>query len=258
MAGVKDDDLRAWATNKNWADADAALASHQSLEKMMGGPANELVRIPSDGFSVETNRDLFTRLGMPDKAEGYEFAIPEGMEADQPMQDWARETFHMLGLSTDQGAKLNEAFNERIQVQNTEAHEAHAADVQLGDSKLQKEWGNGYEGALRQGQMATKALGLSTDMVDAIESKIGYEATMKWAANLGAKLTSEDSFELGHPADGGDNDTFDMSPDKARARYQTLLADKEWVKALQTKNHPQHKKVLSERSELFAIIHPEG
>jgi len=193
---------------------------------------------------------------MPEKVDGYTFNIPEGMQADEKMQTWARDTFHRLGISVDQGSKLSDAFNEVNAADAAAGKESHVADVQLGEAKLQKEWGNGYEGQVRQGQAAIRALGMTTDMVDAVEVAIGYEATMKWAANLGSKL-GEDSFTLGHPADGGNNDTFDMSPDKARARLQTLNADTEWLKALQTKNHPKHKTVMAERSELFKILYPE-
>lgn len=258
MESIADPDLRAWVSNKHFDSLDTAVSSYQKLEKMMGAGPNNLLRLPADGdLSPETAPEVFQRLGMPADASGYEFHVGEGMQADEGMQNWAKDTFHKLGLSQQQADGVNRAFQDLQQSQAAQAAEDYKANVQLGEQTLQQKYGGGYDKFVRQGQMAIEALGMSAEMITALEREIGYEATIEWAGNLGSKL-GEHKFELGDPAGGGGtNDAWGMSPDDARARYQAKLADAEWVKALTTKTHPQHKAAVEERGKLFKIIHGE-
>lgn len=254
-AGVQDDDLRVWASQKGWTDPEVALKSHRELERLMGGPRDELVRIPTTGLDLE-NREVLERLGAPKEATGYEFNLPEGVELDENRANWARDLFHKAGLTPAQAHILATADAELQAQQVAAAQKAIEEGANLGEQKLRNEWGNGYDNRIKMGERAVKALGLSGEMVDALEAAIGYEATIRWASNIGAKL-GEDTFTVGDPQTGGDN-VRGFTPDQARARLDERMKDPEFSKALFDKHHPKHGEAVKERTSLFKLIFPEG
>lgn len=51
-------------------------------------------------------------LGVPDKADAYEIPTVEGQENSPEMMKWARETFHKIGLTAEQGKAIATYWNQ--------------------------------------------------------------------------------------------------------------------------------------------------
>jgi hypothetical protein len=97
------------------------------------------------------------------------------------------------------------------------------------------------------------ALGFTGDMVDMLESKMGYAGVMKFFAGLGQKLGGEDGFETGSNAPGFSGT---LTPDEAKAQIAAMKLDPNQTKALQDNSHPAHKATKQKWTELHGIAFP--
>lgn len=250
---IQDEGLRSWVQTKGLKDAESAVKTAFNLEKLVGAPADEVLRLPKAG-DADGRKALFTKLGMPESADKYEFSVPDGMPVDENFQKWAKESFHKANLTGDQAKVVNEAWNEYIQAQTTAHNEAAALDATNGTNQLKTEWGNGFERQMNIASNAARQLGFEADTLNAMQSAMGYAATIKFMATLGAKL-GEDNFVQGENSQQGFHSQ--MTPDQAKAAYNKLLTDEGFNKALTNNQHPGHKDALARKEALFKLMYPE-
>lgn len=249
---VTDPNIRQWADTKGWKDPGAVVQSAYNLERLMGGPADELVRIPQ-GANPWQNPDVLTRLGVPESPDGYELASGD---VDPDQAAWAKGLFHEVKLSPEQAKRLDTAVAER-NAELTQRHEDSLATMrEAGDKALQDKWGAGYNSMVQQGRAAMRTLGLESEQIEALELSMGYEKVMTWAADIGSRL-GEDTFVSGTDT-GGDGYHHAMTPEKAKAVYESKLADESWKAALFNKHHVNHKAVMKEKQDLFTIMYGGG
>jgi len=249
----QDVSLKEWVQTKGWQNPEAVAQSAFNLEKMVGAPAEELVRVPKDG-GPEATRQVLAKLGMPESADKYEIAAPEGMPTDEGFQKWAQETFHKAGLTTDQAKAVNDAWNEYAQQHYQATEEQLVADATHGDQQLQQEWGSGYERQMNVASKAARELGFDEDMINAMQQAKGYAETMKFMSALGEKL-GEDSFVSGEVSRTGFHSS--MTPSEAKTAYNRLIQDEGFSKALMDKQHPGHKDAVERKQKLYALMYPE-
>lgn len=258
LSSVSNEELRSWGATKGWTGVEGALQSARHLETMIGAPADQVVRLPQGGiqFGTEDHRTLMGRLGMPASGADYDMAIPDNLSVDENYMNWARETFHKAGLTGEQAKFLNNAHSEFMGNFLTSENNSQEANLEAGDQNLRQAWGNGYNSMIAQGTAAVNALGITGPMLDGMEAAIGYEATMKWAADLGGRL-GEDKFVAGGQGPDGGGFNHGMTPEQGQAAWNAKLGDQAFVKALQDRMHPGHKQAMKEKSDLFKVIHPE-
>lgn len=252
---IQDSAQREWAQNKGWKSAAAVVQSAYNLEKMVGAPADQVVRLPADLSSGEAVRPILAKLGLPEAPDGYELPTPTDMTPDEGFMNWSKEAFHKAGLTKGQATDLVGQWNEYVQGQVQAQQEEQQSRVTAEEQALRKELGQGYDVKMRMAQNAARSLGIQETDIDALEQSIGYARTMRLFMGLGEKL-GESQFI------GSDGETrgfnSQMTPAAAREAYNRMVADPVKGKALLDRMHPQHKDALAEKTRLFSIMYPEG
>ena len=240
--------------NKGFADHSAQVASHRSLEKLVGGDAKTLIRIAKPG-DVEGERAMRLSLGMPAEAAKYDFGGADKAPGASPEYvSAAKEFFHKAGLSNDQAKSIVEANNAWVMAQTERQTADYNASVAAGEQQLQQEWRGGYDRMINQAGTTAKMLGISAEMIDGLESKIGYAETLKFLANVGTKL-GEDSFAS---AEGNGTRRFagSMTPEEAKVQWDELKMDKNYLAALMDNQNPGHKAAKEKQTMLFNLQFP--
>lgn len=199
-----------------------AIEFHRNAEAKLGAPADQLVRLPKDSGDVATRDALFNKLGRPADAKGYDF---KGVETDDQFETWARGTFHKLGLSQEQGSELMKGLIAETARVEDEENTAKAAAFEVEKQALLKNWGKGADANLFIAQQAYGKLGLTKEMVAAIESQVGFKQTMETFLNLGVKM-GEDRYVSGDSNQPGQRMTRDMAKDRISSlkRDETFVA----------------------------------
>ena len=200
-------------------------------------------------------RGIFSKLGLPDSADKYEFAKTEGVTPDEGYVKWAKDNFHKVGLLPDQVKALTGAHNEYVKAQLEQRAKDATLRYTAEKNELTAEWGGGYERMANAAKTAATALGFTGDMVDAMEGAVGYKNTMKFFAALGKKL-GEDGF-VGSAQGGAPRFTGTLTPAEAKAQWDAMRIDPVQSKALLDTSHPAHKTAKAKQQSLMAIMYPE-
>jgi len=237
---------------KGWKTPADIYKSYRGAESLLGKDPSTLLTIPraddAAGF-----RAAMTRLGMPETADKYEIDIPKG--ADPAYGNWARESFHKLGLTATQAKELVKANNEFVAKAQADSQKVYDTQYAADKQTLLREWGGGLDRMMNSAQTAFKSLGMKPEIVDAIERSIGYAETMKYFAALGQRM-SESDFIGG---DGGSRPGFGtMTPAEATTEWNKLKVDKDFKSALFDNMHPGHKEAKLRQANLFNIMHAES
>lgn len=216
-------------TSKTPTEAVAAVAKfHREAERMIGAPANELVRLPKEANSPEW-ANVYKRLGALNAAEDYKF---EGLKrsGDKPLEDSLVDTLRKAAfgahLSNDAAATM-----AREVVTHLDAIESgRVADetAKLGQEKklLKDNWGVNEAANMVVARAAAGALGVSPEAVASLEKTIGYSKVMEMFRQIGTKI-GEDRFVNSGGSSGTGNI---MTKDQATAEKTALKNDAAFVK----------------------------
>lgn len=224
-----DQDTRGWLANRGLTklQPDEALPEivkgFRNAEKLLGVPADQVVRLPKDD-DPKAWGPIYDKLGRPADPKGYDIPVPEGQ--DSGYADWARGTFHELGLSGKQAKALTEKWNAFVAEKMQAAQTEYANGVKADSEALQKEWGAAYEKHLQIAKGAAREFGLDAKTIDTLEQAMGFAGVMKFMHAIGAKL-GEDKF-IGGGKPGGFGDV--TTPEMAQAQIRALRNDVEFTK----------------------------
>lgn len=240
------------ADSRKWLDS-VGVKSVADLAKQARSQASLLgnaIRIPGKNATEEEQNAFLNKLGRPENADGYEFAmpaeLPEGLPYDGERASAFKQMAHKVGLRPEQAAAIHDwavqnavtDFTAADGMRQEQVMERHKAEV----GKLTKRWGPldgdtaktnlAYaDRAIRElggDELATslKKNGLLTE-----EGLLQDEAIAVAFANVGMTLFKEDAIDrgdgaavVGNPFEGGPNysETRQMQiaksdPEKARS-----------------------------------------
>lgn len=180
------DELKNDPTLANFNDVESLAKTVVHQQKQMGSR----IPIPKDeeGFN-----ELYSKLGRPDEASGYETKVPEGMEAYFGANDLDnfKNVAHQIGLNQKQvDALINyQAGAIQNQLQNEPA--VLAAQKDETETYLKQEWGLDYNKNLRAAQRALQVYG-DEDIMELMNTSAGnHPAVIKLFARLGAEVTED-------------------------------------------------------------------
>ncbi len=212
-------EFKEYVASKGFKDTAAVLDSYRNLEKLHGVPRERLLKLPDTAEASEWN-EVYTKLGKPASPDGYGLKVAEG--GDPSFTNWAKDAFHKLNFTSEQGQKLIQQFQDFSNAQDTAAKEQYTASIQNQNAALQKEWGAAYNQNVARAQAAYRTFGLPDPAVKALEGAIGFDGVMKFMHSLGAKL-GEHAFVGG---DGANNfgETV-LTPAQASAKIDALKMD---------------------------------
>ncbi len=219
--------------NKGWdqkTSAEAAveaMKSYHEAEKHIGIPKDQIVRLPKDAADAEGWKAFNAKIGVPDKAEGYDFSkikFADGSDLDDSFIDTMRKAAFERGLPASKASEfVADVVKWMDGVEQSETVSKQAAIAQ-GRDELAKSWGVNAETNKFIAQQAAVKLGLDEDFINAMEAQAGYAKTMQTMLKLG-QMMGEDKFVSNQegPAKGV------LTREQATARLDELKRDSTWV-----------------------------
>lgn len=208
--------------------------SYRELERHIGAPPDQILRIPKKDASVEDIRAFRERLGMPKEAKDYDFTTIKGADGNpiaQPLADSLRASAHRAGLSKEAAAEIAGAVQRQLDADRAQAKTLNEGKLAEETAKLKADWGNDFDFNRLKAMEGARRLGITPEAVELLEKQIGYSAVMNAMRKIGVG-TSEDNFvERG----GGSNGT-PTTASGAVSRLNELKADPAWTTRLLAKD----------------------
>ncbi len=232
-----DADNQKLVQDKGWKDVNAAMKSYRELASKLG---EKTLAPPSDEAGQDEWNDFYAKIGRPEKPDGYQFSLPEGVPENVPYdQNFAlefRNWAHEAGLTPKQANALHGKYVKQVAEATNQQVEAQATRVEQAHSAIVKEWGepegDEYKRNVEMARRAMTQLGLRDDLTAAgiIDPQSGMITSAKTAlalARVGRKMFAEDSMYSG-PASMGANPFSDK---EFNMTQQSLLIKNDPAKA---------------------------
>lgn len=228
-----------------------------NAQKLIG---KEKIPVPADGDGDEAWNEVWSRLGRPETAEGYELKLPENMPqefdgAEEMTKDF-KTTAHKLGMLPKQAQGLLDWFmetNGQILQKNVEAGQNFRAESEAG---LRKAWGRAYSQNVAEAQNAFEAIAKDMGQEDGEalaklleDTQLGDHPLVLKFFNKVGKMLGEDT--IGDTKGRG----FVLNPEEAQAEIAKIMGDKKnpyW-----DKTHAEHKIAHDRMRQLHEMAYPE-
>ncbi|MGD9878910.1 MAG: hypothetical protein AB7F22_07875 [Reyranella sp.] len=215
---------RGWATLDPGAAAQAALKAHREAEKLIGVPAEQIIRLPKPEDTAAWE-GVHQRLGKPKEAKEYDFAdvkFADGTVPDQGFVDAIRNAAFTNNLSKPAAKELAKAVVKYMDAEDATEKTTREGELAAEKTKLRDSWGKNYDAFQVVAKRTAEALGITEQQITALEGTVGYAAVMSMMHTIGTKI-GEDSF-----IQKGPNGTGAMSKEQAVARKNDLQNDADW------------------------------
>jgi hypothetical protein len=200
--------------------------AYKSLDSMRGIPEDRILAKPEKSMEGDPEgwNKFYEKLGRPEKPEGYTVKMPEGQVADEQTVGWARETFHKLGLSKEQGEGLIQAWNALSAADVAAQTEKDQIEVENTEKTLRSTWGEKYDINKNLVSNTTKEFGLDQEAVVKIAGAIGLTEANLLFQKIGEKRAEAKFHDQGPK--GSDVNT----PNAAAYKIEQLGKDAEFMK----------------------------
>ncbi len=213
-----------------------------SAESLIG----KSVQLPGDDAKPEDWSKFYGRVGRPEKADSYEFALPEGLPKDLPYDaDFAlkfKPAAYDAGLTAKQAAKVHDFYVKEAADYFGKQREANSQRVVAATDAFEKEWGKKdsepFKAAVEDMTRAVKGLELSdalqgAGLLGSIDGKqfIVDAAVGKALAKVGKTMFREDSMVNGSGGGSAPDNPFKDGPNKGNMTEQNLLWNNDRAKA---------------------------
>lgn len=218
-AGLNDE-LKGYAQTKGFKDPAAVLESYRNFEKLQGVPSDRVLKIP-ESMDTPEGRAIWEKLGRPKDAKDYSIEIPKEY-GDEQLVEWVRSVADKGNMTQKQVETFVNEWNARSEAIVKAENEKVTAEYQAQEANLKRDWGQTFEQNINVARQACNSIGISKEQVDAIESALGYEGTMRLLHKLGS-ATGEAQFVSGQ-SNGGQ-----VGPEQAKSRIAQLQTDKGFI-----------------------------
>lgn len=219
------EDVKGYVENKGFTDPAAIAKGYQNLEKLVGVPEDQLLRLPKED-DAEGWEKVFNKLGRPQEAKDYEIQRGEGMPGDEAYETWAKNTAHELGLTQGQLQGLVEKMDTRVKEYAAEQQVQAKSDAETVEKQLRTEWGEAFDQKFANIDRVADSLGMTTEQLNGLREAMGPVEAMKFVDSLGTRL-GEDQF-----VGGGGTALGARTPDAAKAEINDLKRDKDFANRL--------------------------
>lgn len=205
----------------------AASIAHREAEKLIGAPANEMLRLPKDANAPEWG-GVWERLGRPKEAKDYDFSAvkrSDGQAPDQATLDHYRNLAFTLNLPKDAATRyVQESIKhqESVQTAATAINQDKVAEEKV---KLADNWKSNFEANMVIAKAGAAKLGVSPEAVDALEKVVGYAEVMDIFRKVGMSTTEATFVQNNNTNLNGGM----LTKEQATARKSELKADSAWV-----------------------------
>lgn len=249
-------DLKTNPSVQRYKTPEELAGAYVNLEKRFGIDPARRVDLPADPNDADGMRAVYTKLGLPEKADGYGFKLDDkASDADKTMLADFAQAAHKAGMPPQFAKAAMEFWQGKVAAANASAEAAQTARVAEGTAALKTEFGQAYEPRLGEIQrlIATDA---PKELAEALKGDglLAYPNLAKFLSKVVERMAEPGA--AGGLSGDGDTGARAMTPAQAQGAVRALEGDPIKGKALRERNHPQHKAVVEERQRLLAMANP--
>lgn len=168
-------------------------------------PAPAALVMPGKDATPEEWSAFYAQIGRPDTPEGYDLPVPEGDTGE--FAKTMAPILHKHGVTAEQAKGLAADWNAMVAAQVAEMNAADAAHAAAMNAKntaeaaeLKNEWGQAHDTNMHFAKLAVQQFmpaDKAGDVIAAIESKLGYKATIQFLHGIGKGLGEHDAAGMG-------------------------------------------------------------
>lgn len=225
-----DADTKQWVAGKGWDKLapDAVLPElvkgYRGAESKLGISPDQLLRLPGKDAKPEDMRQVWTKLGLPEKPEGYEIQAPEG--SDGEFLKMALGKFHELGVPKPMAHGVISWWNEQMAAKQEAEIGKWNQRFDTEVAALKSAWGQDYDKHIDLSNRVLRAGGADTEKQKQLEQVWGPKFFREFFAKFGGMVGE-------HRFVGGENQQgqFGMSAEGAKQRIADLNKDAAWKAA---------------------------
>jgi hypothetical protein len=161
--------------------------------------------MPGKDATPEEWSAFYAQIGRPETPEGYELPLPEGDTGE--FAKTMAPILHKHGVTAEQAKGLAADWNAMVAAQVAEmdaADVAHATAMNVKNTaeaaELKNEWGQAHDANMHFAKLAVQQFmptDKAGDVIAAIESKLGYKATIQFLHGIGKGLGEHDAAGMG-------------------------------------------------------------
>lgn len=232
-------ELRDEGSLKVIQDIPSLAKSFIHSQKMIG--ADKIV-IPTKHATDDDWKQVFTKLGNPEKIEDYKFEVPKDAPFDDKFVGGFKEIAHKAGILPKQAEGLVKWFAEasKVEAEGYKAQMTQKLEAEV--AGLRQEWGNAFDAKIAKAQSAALEFGGKDFIKFLNETGLGNSSAMIKAFAKAADLLSEDKI-------GKDPGNGALTPGDAQTKITAIYGNKDHP--YHHKSHPGHKAAVEEMQGLF-------
>ena len=235
------EEIRDHKSLAHFTDVGAMAKSLVNAQSMIGA---DKVAIPGKHATDEDWGEVWRKLGRPDTPDGYELVneMPEGIEQNDDMLNWFRNTAHEIGMTPTQAQKMLGRYNQFL---GTQIGVDEGQIEQLRETteiELKKEYGAAFADRVSNGNAVMQEFGGEglTELQLADGRLLGdHPDIIKLMVNVGEFINSK----IGEDVLAGTKSSGGLAPDDARAKLEEIRAPNSpyW-----DQRHPEHQFYVQE------------
>jgi len=257
LAGV-DQEMVGHMQNRGWHTKSApevaveAIKAWKGAEKLVGVPADQVLRIPKDVKDEAGWKTVWSRLGKPAEAKEYDFSAikySDGTALDDTFVENARQWAFQHNLPKEAATGMVQQFIKFMDsAESTETAEKAAKLIEQ-KAALKKNWGPNEAANTFVAQRAAAALKLDPATVSSLESVIGYDKIMEMFRTIGEKIGEDKFITSTTPGNTGGP----MTRDQAIAKRSDLMSDPVWRESYLKGDQAKLREIMALQSIITGI-----
>lgn len=216
--------------------------------------ADGRVKLPDENTPPEEVNKFYSRLGVPEKPEEYQFSkveLPEGTAIDLSLLDAFKPVFHEAKLTRAQADKIQATYLKTVGEQQIKLVQEYQAEVAQKIEVLKNRWGDSYDAKLNQAIRFFNAAAPVSVRAYVEKNGLGNDADfIEWMYDQSVK-TGEDTFRPGTPSDS----EFKTLDDEIKA-INNQIGSAEF-RALGERD-PKRLEIIKKREELYSKRYPQS
>ena len=224
-------------------DINNLVKSYVNAQKLIGKPQ---IALPDEFATDDDWKQVYKKLGLPENVEDYKAELTESEYFDDGFKKEFLKNAHEAGVLPKQAQKMYEFFNAQTDaaVKSNQTESTKYMEEQV--TKLQQEWGSGFDKELKVAQIALKQFADEGMINELKEAGLDTNPTLIRLMNKIGKNLNEDTFSRQTVAHLG------VTMDEAKGEVGKMMAD--MAHPYWNGDHPNHKSAVDRMLKLQEII----
>ena len=242
------DDVKTDPSLADIKDVGGLAKSYIHAQKMVG---TDKISLPTENATPEEMNAFYDRLGRPKEYEFTKAELPEGMDYNEDMEKQMKTLMHSAGLTNKQANDLNNGYLKYMSEQFTNQKTADENQKAEWYKTLKTDLGKAFDEQVDLSQRAARELG-GDDFLTWLDNTGQGNNPMfvKMFAKVG-QMMAEAGAEPGKPQ------SFEMTPESARAEIARLQRDPNFMEQYNNKETDGHKEAVKKFGRLFEYAYPD-